>query len=373
MRISILLKFVIYVIVFFSNYVFSQDQISIKVLNSENGIPISNVSVYDDYQKLGETDEKGMFVLSEKKEITLRRSYFFDSKFKVTSVTNEVYLDSIKTIRLNEVVLIKHDDVNVLDRIYEVYKNRENYLSNFWYYNLETILKSDEEVFIDINETVCRGKVNKNNKRVLKMVSEKYDCNLYHSKKRSCTDNSYGDYLISELGEKYLLPYITFYKNSFFYIDEIHYFFKNHGKLKFNLEKMDGYYVLRYTYKNKHNDMQFNITLLVDRYTLNIVQFDKKLINNRKADIKTFGLVNSFEISQTIHIKKYNEQVLFKKNETTGQYELVSETLCVDYSILDSKKPIHFSYNYIHEQTVPFECDVEGMIERQDLIKKIVR
>lgn len=360
-------------IAFFSNYLFSQDQIMIKVLNSENGMPISNVSVYDDYQKLGETDEKGMFVLNEKKEITLRRSYFFDSKFEVTSVTNEVYLDSIKTIRFNEVVLKKHDDVNVLDKIYEVYKSRENYLSNFWYYNLETILKSDEEVFIDLNETVCRGKINKNNQRVLKVVSEKYDCNLYHSKKLSCTDNSYGDYLINELGEKYLLPHLILSKRSFFYFDEIHYFFNNHAKLKFHFEKMEGFYVLRYIHKNKHDNMQFNITLLVDRNTLNIVQFNKKLINNRKTDVKTFGLVNSFEISQTIHIKKYDEQVLFKKNETSGQYELVSESMYTDYTLLDAKKPIQFIYYYIHEQTVPFECDVEGMIEKQDLIKKIVR
>lgn len=325
MKNSIFIKVALYVILFFSNYLFSQDHISVKVLNSENGMPISNVSVYDDYQKLGETDEKGMFFLKDEKEITLRRSYFFDSKFKVTSVNNEVYLDSIKTIRFDEVVLTKHDDVNVLDRIYEVYKSRENYFSNYWYYNLDASLISDEEIFIDLNETVCRSKVNKNNQRVLKMVSEKYDCNLYHAKKKNCSENSYESYLLSELGEKYILTFSTLSKSNFFYFDEIHYFFKNRGKLKFDFEKMEGFYVLRYIHKNKHDSMQFNITLLVDRYTLNIVQFDKKLINNRKTDVKRYNLVNSFEVSQTIHIKKHDEQVLFKKNETTGQYELVSE------------------------------------------------
>jgi len=206
-----------------------------------------------------------------------------------------------------------------------------------------------------------------NKDRILRIEKVNYDSEYYNSLKIKNINNNSNSIQIFCDKNIYALPFHDIIvRNSFFSLYEIHDFFKNKKKYKYNILENDEYYLIEYMYKEKISNFDYKIKLTIDKEIKSIVSFNKSLINKKNNIIKS-GLTNA-KIVQSFKYIKHDETFVLKKNKN-NILEFVSENVKIEYEFLNKKSNgKKFKYDYVIEPTPSIQFNKNELINIQDLL-----
>lgn len=361
----------LFIQLFFYNLVFCQETYKVNIIDSITQKPIANVKICDKEVVLALTDKEGAAEIPKKiKSVILIKDSYFDLKF-----TNDkpqiIKLSPILSIELDEVIINTYKGVSIIDKIYNVYKNSRNYKMNYLFKNVTIKFMVNDEPYIDIDELFYEGfkvKSDKSNKsnRIMNIIEVNYNKDFYKSIGQNNISDDNKTNVIKFQNSYFAIPFFhPYFKRGYTYYDELHNFFNNYKKFKYSIKEDENNFFIDYVYKDISTKFDYNIHLVIDKNNYCIVNFKKNLIENKKNSY-SINLVNTQNI-QKFNCNTFNEEVIFKLNNL-GVYELVSETLKVNYNCNLENKLVNFNYSYILEPTIPFEYNKSTLIQFTDLI-----
>lgn len=361
-------KIIVVFVVFYSVFSYSQ-QMRFEVINSNTFEKLSNVNVCVKDSILVQSSLDGTFEINKDiKEIILKKPFFYDRKILLDSVKNKkIELEPIISYVLNEVEVVFDPNEDMFKTIYNNYNSRKNYKMNLLYENLSINFKNDDCEIINMNEVVHLFKVRKNKNRGLRLEKVYYDLDYYKALNiNNFNKDSYSIQVSCNNGTYALPSEVYFTRNTFFDLHEIHDFFKNKKKFKYKISENEEYYLIEYLYKPNFSNLNYKITLTVDKELKSIVNFNKSLVN-KKSNIVKAGLINT-KIIQLYKFNKYQENFVFKKNKD-DVLDFVSQNVTIEYDLLNKKgSEKKFHYNYVIEPTPSIELNKSELINLQDLL-----
>lgn len=369
------MKKIILIILFFASNAINSQELKFKIVDFQTQKPISNVNICLNDKIITSSNNEGFFTLNTStKEIIIRKEYYNDVKIVLSDLkSNIIEVVPITTYQLNEIVITSSKSTHLFDKIYDFYKNKIGYETNYHYTNRTINFKNTECKFININEIFYKTSfVKTSNKRIYTIKTIKHDLNFYESIGINGFTKDSKTPIIECKGKSMPIPMYKgdlISKNNFFYFSEIHDFFKNYKKFKYNLTEDENYYSIDYTYKNTYTKFKYNISLIIDKQSLTIINFKKSLIIN-KNNIFKINLVNTNDKYDFYYIS-HNEEVTFKLNENSN-YELVSEYENIEYENINNTAKLNnqkFSYNIIIEPTIPVIYNENELSNINDIIK----
>ncbi|MCU0351787.1 MAG: hypothetical protein MUF43_13320 [Flavobacterium sp.] len=361
---------IVFLVIFYSVFSYSQ-KVRFEVVNSNTFEKLSEVNVCVNDSVIVQSSLNGTFEINKDiKEIILKKPFYYDRKIFLDSVKDKkIELEPIISYLLNEVEVVFDTNEDIFKTIYSNYTSRKNYNINFFYENFSINLKNDDCEIINMNEVVFQGyKLRKNKDRILRLKRVYYDLEFYNALNLKNFNKDSNSIEIFCNNNAYAIPvfdgFIT--RTTFFSLHEIHEFFKNKKKYKYNISENEEYYLIEYVYKPNFNSLSYKITLTVDKELKSIVSFNKTLIN-KKNNIVNVGLTNT-KIIQSFKFNKYDEAFIFKKNKD-DVLDFVSQNIRIEYDLL-KKKGIErkFQYNAVIEPTPSVEFNKNDLIDLKDLL-----
>lgn len=353
-------------LLFFCIKVYSQNRI--RLLNMNNGESISDVEVIHNNTLLGLTDSNGYIYINNNIDLVLfKKRGYFDILLKFSDIQNGIVkLEPIEGIILDEVEIKYVKNLSLLDRIYKNYSSRNNYDFNYKFKNLYIDFYSKNCVFININEYYHMNKLILNNNRTLNYSIIKYNDDFYKPKNIKIDGNAE---VVNCDNIDYPIPISILHKPSFFYFNEIHYFFKNYNKIKYRLVEDEYNYEIVYEYIEPYKNFKFDIILIIDKKTECIINYRKNKSDNYKFKIKNLNLVNT-DVSYECVINNYVEKVYFRLNNS-NKFELILEELKIEYSMFSkNNNPVNFYYDYSIEPTIEQDVSEKKLVDINTLLKK---
>ncbi len=352
-----------------TKFIYSQNE-SFKIIDTKTKNPIVDVQVFQEDIFLTTTNSNGVLTIpSNIKEIILKKELYNDKKVSLINISsNTLEIEPITVYQLDEVVIKNSNNRNVFEKIYNVYSNRKGYLANYLFLNKKVSYNTDDCDFIKINELFYAGNnVKPDRKRILNINKILYNAEFYKSKKINIEKDSKIN-IISCNNKYFSIPLYRdlFSTNNFFYIDEIHNFFKNYEKIKHAFIEDNNYYSINYLYNDTSTKFNYKITLIVDKKFLNIINYKKELIDNKKNIIESI-LANTTN-SQKFHFVAHITEITFNLNKDS-EYELISESENIIYEYFDKIEKKKFYYNINIEPTIPVNYNKNDVINISNLIK----
>ena len=343
-------------------------QTHITVVNAVTNIAIEGVEVLDNDTLLGLTDSSGSFIVTKKGEdLILRKKKYFDKKINLQNTQLPIKLEPIVGTLLDEVVITSVKNFTLYDKIYNNFLSRKTYHLNYHFKNLYIDFYTKNCDFIKINEYSHKGMLDKSNSRTLNLSIVTYNDDFY---KNQPIKSSGSAHVVFCESKSFILPTplsSAIYKNSFFYFNEIHHFFKNYKKVKHKFIQDSKNYLISYTYKSEINKFMYNISLVIDKDTNTIINFTKELIKNKKNIINLHQPNTNY--SYNYFIKNHKETVYFKLNDN-GLFDLISEDIIVEYDVIESKKSsTTFYYNYTLEPTVERDINLNNFVDISKILE----
>ena len=339
-----------------------------KIINNITNKPVENVKIYVGDSIVTQSDSNGLFRLANKNaKITLRKNYFDDRIIdNVEVINNQIIFDSIFSYQLEEVIISKNK--NFLDQVYSNFLNKYNYKSNYKFYNKTIRFYSDNTDFVKMDELFLNGfMLKKSNNAIMQVYDRYYDLKFYESiGLKGHFDKDSKSEILFYSNKVYCLPILIYFKDNFFNFLEIHDFFKNQKKYKFEINEDENCYSLKYVYKNPNNSFKFNIKIVIDKKSNNILSYNKTLIDSKK-NVSKQKLVNTTE-DQVFLFKKYSEEVILRINNE-DEFEIVNESKDIEYDYINKDINIPFHYKYILESTMPFNYNIDEYVNFLTLIK----
>lgn len=359
-----MIKIFITILFFIYMQVLSQDKI--RVVNLHNEEPIADVEIINNNILLGLTNSEGYFYFSnEIDEIVLKKRNFFDDKISLNKKSLMlIKLEPIEGIILDEIEIKYNPNLSVLDKIYNNFVNRNNYDFNYKFKNLYIDFYSNNCEYVKLNEYAHMNKLLDKNNRKINCKLVKFDENYYKNKKLNVSGEAF---VVNCLNIDYPVPFSILNKSSFFYFDEIHFFFKNFKNIKYEFIEDLKNYEISYVYNNKINNFDYDISLIIDKETNCIINYTKEIKANKKNRQKNLNLPNTDDYYDLI-VKSHKEKVYFKLNDK-NMFELVSEDLLIIYDLIDKKNlSKNFYYNYTLERTVEQDISKFDLIDLKEII-----
>lgn len=341
---------------------------NLKIINSITNLPVANTKIFSNDTLITVSNAKGIVTISSSlKNITLRKNYFYDQTIKLDEINdNEITLDSIISYQLDDVVVSKSK--NFLDQVYSNFVNKSIYKNNYKFQNKIIRLSTDDKDFVNIDELFVNGYMIKNsNNASLQIYNRYYDLKFYEKNGQKGIFNKDSKSNIIFLNDKtYTVPASFYAHSSFYNILEIHDFFKNQKKYKFEVVEDEQYYSLKYIYTDPIDKFKFDIKIVIDKGHNAILSYNKTLVANKNYS-KKVQVVNTTEYQQ-FFFKKYAAEVILRKN-IDNEFEIVNESVNIEYDYINKNIKIPFYYRYVVEPTVPFKFNIDEFVDFYTLIK----
>lgn len=288
------IKFLIFFLLH-SIFINSQNK-KIEILNTQNK-PIPKVGIYIKNKKIGETDVMGKFEIEKQKpedSIFFIKSGFENLAFQFKNIVTNIKLDSLRTMDIEELIIINYNAKTLLEKIIDAGKNTQLYPApkNI---SINKKLNSKDKIFYYLdNNFFWKPKIghfieNKNNitKNILAYKRREGEID-YIYKICELNDDKFSlfSYKISGYG------YVTGR-----YIPQIKDILTDFDKYNFKTEKSEGKIILSFTPKANTKRVYIG-RIIIDSDDFGIYEGIFNLIKNEKnKEITTIEYKNkhSFE------------------------------------------------------------------------------
>lgn len=334
-----------YLLLFISSFIYSQTT-TLKIVSSKDKLPIEKTLIYSENDFMGETSKEGEFTFAKEfKTLKFVKEGFDDIEFvkeDLNKLNWIVELNPIKLIELDEVVLMKIDDnpMTILNKVKESRYKQFSKPSNYFHSNVE--FKFEYQTIFSFNNIFFLSEGLKVNNR---------NAIIYKGNKKSDSRNNLIE-VFEISGKECQIPV-----NSSIYCSlgfhEITSIFE--GKLyKYELEKTEDYFVLRFIPKKKNSKLLYEGYFIVDKYDYGIIELNIKLAESNN----NFWITNSYNINDKTKYKYeiVNDNFIFKFSKSDDKYFLESSSrnlTCIQKEGNHIGK--QFIFSFYNEETLGHE------------------
>lgn len=311
------MKYILSFLLFFS-LSFSIGQVKeIIVKSSLNNLGITNVLIYSENRLIGNTDDFGRLKidLSNLKSIQLVKEDFYDLSLSRDEVSEVIFLDYIKVIELDEVVINKLNNKQILDKVeFNLTKNQQIYAtsSTIQYYN---ILKTGKDTLHYLN-----------NRLIWKMNDGRY---INYQNKIIKNFYEINNTLTYEIGEKKISFWTPFNSRmrSIYFQNDLPAILKNKVNYNFEIVSDSSYYKI--TFKNKKKaKFSYEGYLIVDKEDFGIYELQMSLVSNKSNQYSCIIFDEKTQQSYSVFEEKLSYS--FFKND--NKYELLTSKYDMTFS-----------------------------------------
>jgi hypothetical protein len=329
-----------YLLLLFSCFIYSQST-TIKVLSSNDKLPIEKTLLYSDHNFLGQTNIRGEFIIDTKFEkLILVKENYQDVEFSLEELKSKkwiIELDLIKMVQLDTIVItkVKENPENILEKIkqsrykqnqsrYKFYQSKVDFIcDNSTIYLFNNIIYPSEGLKAnDINEIIYKG--------YRKQLPNRSSCEVFTVFDKEVQIPVQSTVFCS-LTEFVLTPIFE-------------------GKVyQYLLEKTDDFYILKFLPKKDNSKLLYEGYFIIDKYDFGIVELNLNLAESKNNIWQT----NSCDLNTSYEYKILEDSFKFKFSKIDDTYFLESSSRKMQ---CEQTKGSHigkkFSFTFNNEETL---------------------